>query len=40
MLILLDEDITHVFYNEYKEIYTGLPTDGIELETIRQDINN
>ena len=37
-----DEDITNVFKEKYKEIYirVGVPTDGMELETISQDINN
>ena len=34
------EDITNVFKEKYKEIYTSVPTDDIELETISQDINN
>ena len=35
-----DEDITNVFKEKYKEIYTSVPTDDMELETISQDINN
>ena len=35
-----DEDITKVFKEKYREIYTSVPTDGMELETISQDINN
>ena len=34
------EDITNVFKEKYKEIYTSVPTDDMELETISQDINN
>ena len=35
-----DENITNVFKEKYKEIYTSVPTDDMELETISQDINN
>ena len=35
-----DEDVTNVFKEKYKEIYTSVPTDVMELETISQDINN
>ena len=35
-----DEDITNVFKEKYKEIYTSVPTDDMELKTISQDINN
>ena len=37
---ITDEDITNVFKEKYKEIYTSVPTDDMELETISQDINN
>ena len=35
-----DEDITNVFKEKNKEIYTSVPTDDMELETISQDINS
>ena len=35
-----DENITYVFKEKYKEIYTSVPTDDMELETISQDIDS
>ena len=32
--------ILHVYKEKYKDIYTSVPTDDMELETISQDINN